>query len=376
MTLSVFHRAAEVVSAVSPERTADAVLRDFLRKKPGISRPDARLISQALFAYYRWVKWLDPSQPLEDQISKAVDLTNDFQKNPGGFSDQELARAIPGWVSKELTVTPQWLRSLQGEPTLWLRARREYAEQIPSRLSYARPGTLPCSIYSKGKDDLFRTPEFHEGKFELQDISSQAVSLICAPQPGQTWWDACAGEGGKTLHFSDLMQNKGLIWATDKAEWRLKQLKVRAARAHCFNYRAKLWQDTGKPPTKTLFDGVLLDAPCTGTGTWQRNPHARWTVTENDVLELAQLQKTLLSCAAASVKKEGRLIYAVCTLTQKETAGVADFFDKTHPEFMPCEFDNPFQLQNKQSRLLLWPQDVNGNGMFIAAWKRQSALDY
>src|SRR5206468_4149301 len=154
----------------------------------------------------------------------------------------------------------------------------------------------------RGQSDLFRSKEFHAGEFELQDLSSQAVSLICAPEPGQTWWDACAGEGGKTLHLCGLMHNKGVVWATDRAEWRLKNLKRRAARSRTFNYRARVW--TGGPtlPFKTKFDGVLVDAPCSGIGTWHRNPHARWTTNLQDVHELGQLQVNLLQNASLAVK--------------------------------------------------------------------------
>src|SRR5436305_4189145 len=84
--------------------------------------------------------------------------------------------------------------------------------------------TLANILRYDGEEDLFRTPEFHAGEFEIQDICSQLVGLLCAPKPGETWWDACAGEGGKTLHLSDLMENKGLIWACDRAEWRLQKL--------------------------------------------------------------------------------------------------------------------------------------------------------
>src|SRR5262249_48202538 len=162
--------------------------------------------------------------------------------------------------------------------------------------------------------------------FELQDITSQAVGFICAPQPGQTVWDACAGEGGKTLHLSDLMENKGLIWATDRAEWRLQILKRRAARAGAFNYRAKFWNGSSKLPTKTLFDIVLVDAPCSGIGTWRRNPHARWTTTPNDIRELAQLQTQLLTHVASAVKPGGKLIYSACTLARAETSELVKAF--------------------------------------------------
>ncbi|HWI57480.1 MAG TPA: RsmB/NOP family class I SAM-dependent RNA methyltransferase, partial [Bacillota bacterium] len=233
------------------------------------------------------------------------------------------------------------------------------------------PGPLADALHYRGTTDLFRTPEFHAGAFELQDITSQAVGLFCASQPGQTWWDACAGEGGKTLHLSDLMANKGLIWASDRAAWRLARLKRRAARAKVFNFRAALWEGGAKLPTKTKFDGVLVDAPCSGVGTWQRNPHARWTCTPQDVQELSQLQQQLLARAAAAVKPGGKLIYAVCTLTRRETLGVVEAFQQQLTGFEPLESLNPLDPASPQSaQLFLWPQQHGGNGMFIAAWKR------
>ena len=199
-----------------------------------------------------------------------------------------------------------------------------------------------------GAQDLFRTAEFHSGEFELQDLSSQAVGFICNPQQGETWWDACAGEGGKTLLLSELMENKGLIWASDRASWRLKFLKRRAARSRAFNYRTAPWDGSSRLPTKTKFNGVLVDAPCTGIGTWHRNPHARWTTTQQDVIELSQLQCQLLGNVATSLKPGGKLVYSVCTLTRSETAAVADAFERARPDFEPLPAG--IHLKNRESR--------------------------
>jgi len=218
---------------------------------------------------------------------------------------------------------------------------------------------------------LFRTPEFHAGEFEMQDLGSQAVGWACAAQPGETWWDACAGEGGKLLHLSVLMQNKGLIWASDRAAWRLQKLKRRAARARVFNYRAAPWDGGPKLPTRTKFDGVLVDAPCSGIGTWHRNPHARWTTTPQDLKELSDLQKQLLQHAAPALKPGGKLLYAACTLTRAETAGVVEWFTGRQPQFKALPLVNPLKTDSSPTLLLyLWPQHSGGNGMFIAAWVR------
>jgi 16S rRNA (cytosine967-C5)-methyltransferase len=229
---------------------------------------------------------------------------------------------------------------------------------------------VPDAVEYRGEQDLFRTAEFQAGEFEIQDVASQIVSLLCAPKPGETWWDACAGDGGKTLHLSELMENKGLIWASDRAEWRLKRLKQRAARAKVFNYRAALWDGGVKLPTKTKFDGVLVDAPCSGMGTWQRNPHARWTTTLSDVKELAEIQKQLLLHASAAVRPGGKLIYAVCTLARTETDGVADFCSQALRGFAPIVLPAlPNEQPAASARRLISPQQFFGNGMFVAAWE-------
>ncbi|MBI1840379.1 MAG: RsmB/NOP family class I SAM-dependent RNA methyltransferase, partial [Verrucomicrobia bacterium] len=223
----------------------------------------------------------------------------------------------------------------------------------------------------RGELDLFRTPLFHSGAFEVQDIASQIVGHWCDPKPGETWWDACAGEGGKLLHLSDLMENKGMIWASDRAAWRLLKLKRRAARAGVFNYRSAPWEGGERLPTKTAFDGVLVDAPCSGVGTWQRNPHARWTTLPSDVHELAEAQLKLLRHASRGVKPGGRLIYSVCTLTRSETSGVARLFAESTPGFAPEALPAfPEAERGNNNEAWIWPQTNRSNGMYVAAWRR------
>jgi 16S rRNA (cytosine967-C5)-methyltransferase len=275
-----------------------------------------------------------------------------------------------------MDVSASWVRALQQEPVLWLRARTGEGRHLKSRLGFCEegPGVLSDALSYHGNEDLFSTSEFHAGEFEVQDISSQAVGWICHPLAGQTWWDACAGEGGKMLHLADLMNNRGLIWASDRAAWRLDKLKRRAARAKIFNYRAAQWDGSSRLPTKTAFDGVLVDAPCTGIGTWQRNPQGRWTTTPKDIQELSVIQRDLLKNAARSLKANGRLVYSVCTLTREETTNVVTAFAQEHPEFEPLKVPNPFQPETPlKSHYWFWPQDCEGNGMFVAGWIRKSA---
>jgi 16S rRNA (cytosine967-C5)-methyltransferase len=383
MSSPVLNQVARVLKLVQTGVPADQALRESLSQDRHFTDPAGRRsVSRTVFTYFRWWRWLDSKDSLQKQAEAALKLQERFDKNPTSFKPETLgARAVPEWLKDEMDVPVEWLRQLQRDPVLWIRTRTTSAQSVAQRLGSCTPAEysalrIPHSAFRySGLKDLYRTPEFQGGEFEIQDLASQLVGHACAPQPGETWWDACAGEGGKTMHLSDLMQGKGMIWTSDRSARRLTKLKERAARAKVFNYRAAEWDGSARLPTKTKFDGILIDAPCSGVGTWQRNPHARWTTTPKDVHELAAVQARLLSHAAGALKPGGRLIYSVCTLTRAETTAVADAFTAAHPELesMPVAgvADPGPGSASPATSLFLRPEELNANGMFIAAWRRK-----
>lgn len=365
--------ACRIVQQADRDHPADSILRETFKRLRVLGPNETREISDTVFTYFRWRGFLTPQDDVTAQIQEALRLSDQFHHDPNSFDADSLrGKAVPDWTSSEVDADDEWFRLLQQPPNIWLRAKRGQGKALAEKLGGVL-GPLPDSVLYPGTEDLFRRPEFHAGEFELQDIASQAVGFICDPKPGETWWDACAGEGGKLLHLSDLMENKGLIWASDRAEWRLKHLKRRTARAKAFNYRAAAWNGGAKLPTKTKFDGVLVDAPCSGLGTWQRNPHARWTTTPEDVRELGAVQRELLGNATPSVKPGGKLVYSVCTLTKTETSDVVEWFQKQFPDFEPLATTNPLKEATPASQIWIWPQDSGGNGMFVAVWRKKDA---
>lgn len=376
---ATLNQAAQVLAGLRPGERADTALRAYFATRRYLRPGARRALSRAVFAYFRWLRWLEDRAAPQARIAQAVALQERFDANPSAIKPQALvARAVPDWVREEMEVSPEHARQLQREPALWLRARPGTGAQLALQLGDCVPSALaPDALRYTGREDLFRTAAFHEGAFEIQDLASQLVSLACAPRSGETWWDACAGEGGKTLHLCDLMGNKGVVWATDRHDRRLEVLRRRAARAHLFNLRTALWDGSARPPTGTRFDGILVDAPCSGVGTWQRNPQARWTTLPEDVRELATTQLALLNHVAGSLRPGGRLVYAVCTLTRSETTGVAEAFSAAHPELHPEPVGTPVAAGPTptpvaNNGLILWPHELEANGMFIAAWKRVS----
>ncbi|ACB75374.1 RsmB/NOP family class I SAM-dependent RNA methyltransferase [Opitutus terrae] len=419
---ATLNHAAQILASISTDHRADLALRFYFERHRYLRPAAKRHISHAVFVYFRWLSWLDPKASPQKRIEQAAKLHERFTADPASIKVEALAaRAVPHWLASEVELPADTLRQLQRDPALWIRVRRGHAAEVTKTLVHCSPAVLPAWLTGlepqlsaftfTGTQDLFRTEPFDAGEFEIQDLASQIVGHACAPQPRETWWDACAGEGGKMLHLADLMANKGLIWATDRNARRLETLKHRAARAQVFNYRTALWDGSARLPTKTKFDGILVDAPCSGVGTWQRNPQARWTATLDDVNQLATTQLTLLNLVAGSLKPRGRLIYSVCTLTRSETTAVADAFSAAHPELEPLPLFNAAgvadpgprapspattssvpgstlnpqlstsasslsasssQLSSLNSQLFLWPHELNANGMFIAAWQARA----
>jgi 16S rRNA (cytosine967-C5)-methyltransferase len=386
MSTALAQRAAHVIAQVSPDAPADFVLRREIGTDRELDSVEKRALVGAVFAYYRWHQWLDTKRALPQQVVAALDLQTRFDADPAAIKPEALgALALPAWALASIDFpSPEarlaYLRQLQRPPSLWIRPQHEFAASIARALRHTAPpqteranlklDPAPTALRYTGPSDLFKSDEFKKGLFEIQDLASQLVGHACAPLPNETWWDACCGEGGKTLHLSDLMRNKGVIWATDRHTGRLATLRKRAGRAQAFNYRAITWNGGPFLPTKTKFDGILVDAPCSGVGTWQRNPHARWTTSETDVAELAAIQLQLLENTHKALKPGGRLVYAVCTITRQETTDVVNTFSAAHPELEPMPFAS---LGRAESSVFFWPHELDANGMFVAAWRRKTA---
>lgn len=377
---AVIARASTIIDQISPDTTADYALRKSLGGDREMEPALKRAIVRAVHAYHRWFGWLDQAERTQRRVTAALELQDRFDAKPDSIKPESLAaRAVPSWLATEVDLTPDYLRQLQRDPALYIRVQHEFATSLPRAIGnmnpvdsnhsgyFARMPIKTAFVYT-GTRDLHVTDEFKQGLFEIQDLGSQIVGHCCAPKPGETWWDTCAGEGGKTLHLADLMDNRGLIWASDRHTGRLAHLRKRAARAQVFNYRSVVWNGGPVLPTKTKFDGILIDAPCSGVGTWQRNPQARWTTTPDDVRELAEIQRQLLDHAAPALKPGGRLVYAVCTITRSETTAVADAFTAAHPELEPVALP----VEDGAAQHFVRPEKLNCNGMFLAAWQRRA----
>ncbi len=178
---------------------------------------------------------------------------------------------------------------------------------------------------------LSATPLFASGTFEFQDEAAQIAALLCAVKPGMRVLDFAAGAGGKSLALAALMQNKGEIIAHDVSPARLRPLTQRVERAG-----VAIVHPSAEPP-QGAFEIVLIDAPCSGTGTWRRQPELRWRTTPDSLAALNRLQDDLLEEGAARVAAGGRLVYATCSLLPRENEAHVAHFLSSHAGFAILE---------------------------------------
>ena len=256
---------------------------------------------------------------------------------------------------------------------------------VPSKATPLSPMGLRIEAHT----DIARTLAFKKGLVEVQDEGSQILSLLVGAKPSMQVLDYCAGAGGKTLAIADRMglqggHSAGRLVACDIEEARLKRMDQRLHRArlsdlverHVLN-ADDIWAETNAG----AFDRVLVDAPCTGSGTWRRHPEQKKRLTEERLSELMKTQDEVLNGAANLVKPGGRMIYATCSLLREENEERLGAFLKTHPDFQVTPIqtvwaetfgEQPCPDMGETPYLRLTPAGHGTDGFFVGVLGRKT----
>ncbi len=262
-----------------------------------------------------------------------------------------IAGDFPEWLSDDLAAafgdaTVAEMTALSARAPIDIRVntlKTERARIVPE-LAHLHPEITPHAPtglrFSAGEDGrgptLQVTPEFLKGLFEIQDEGSQIVAALAGAAPGMQVVDLCAGGGGKTLELAALMDNSGQIYATDADARRLAPIHDRLTRAGVRNVQVRTPKGRGDEPLADLagkIDLVLVDAPCTGIGTWRRNPDTKWRVRPGALDERMKEQDLVLARAAKLVRPRGRLCYITCSVIPRENDERVAAFLAADPAF-------------------------------------------
>jgi 16S rRNA (cytosine967-C5)-methyltransferase len=248
--------------------------------------------------------------------------------------------AATAWTADD---TLAFLDRHAARPPVWLRLADE-RRRTAVLAELAGQGFLVVeqigpALAVAGPKGVYELACHRDGLVDVQDLASQRIGQAVDPRPGQVVWDCCAGAGGKSLQLASLLAGKGAVHATDLYENKLKDLRKRARRAGWANLRAGLWDGDRLPDfgpevgRRGGFDRVLVDAPCSGSGTWRRHPDGRLRFAADQLPDLAAVQLSLLETAAPAVRPGGLLVYATCSWFTAENEDVVAAFRAGQPGF-------------------------------------------
>lgn len=333
----------------------DVFMSHYFREHKSLGPKDRGVIAETAYALIRWKGLLDhlcekpttwdlrldffkkqrleafredSSIPLHVRLSFPEVLFNLIQKSHGPQKAAELCL-----ISNQTAPTTIRVNALKTTREVLLAKWKDLYQISPC--THSKEGIL----FHK-KINFFSLPEFQQGLFEVQDEGSQLLGQLVEVSPGQQVLDFCSGSGGKTLAFAPKMEGKGQIFLHDIRPYALLDAKRRLRRAGIQNSQTVLADDPRLKKMKKRMDWVLVDAPCTGTGTMRRNPDMKWNFTEETLPRLIGQQRVIFEQALSYLKPGGKIVYATCSLLREENQEQLEHFIKTYSLTVQGE---PFQ---------------------------------
>jgi len=354
---------------------------------------DRRLYRELIYTALRYLPWVEPlldseperaaqriawlaadtpaAQSFRGELCAGLPPCPEHTAAKAAVLGADVEILLPGWLRAECpeAFAPEQRDALQSRAPLWLRLQGAdpaavLAEFTGRGFAWRPSGLLPGAIALAPDADVVSTGAYRNGLVEIQDLGSQLILESAGVEPGGSWLDACAGAGGKTLQLARLLGADGRVDAYDLRVPALEQLRIRAERAG-LNGRITI---TSRPDTG--YDGVLVDAPCSGSGTWRRSPHLKWVTTGSSVLSAARIQSGLLAANSPRVRPGGILLYATCSLCRSENEAVVDAFLRANAGFEPAPISRLLGGERRTTGHQFWPAGHDGDGFYAAALRR------
>ena len=351
----------------------DAFLRNYFKENHSIGSKDRKEIAETLYALIRNKALVEYLVPNKTELEERLYVLKQIQTNSLPHDED-----IPEHIKVSF---PKCLFSLMIDAY-----GKEKAKTIACNLNKQAPFTIRVNtlkisrekLYNRWKDlypirlgeksdtaiifetrvNLFGLEEFKEGLFEVQDEGSQVLSSFVDAKPKQHVLDMCAGSGGKTLAFAPRMQEKGVIYLNDIREYALVEAKKRLKRAGVQNAQIISYKLLKKKTYLEKMDWILLDVPCSGTGTYRRNPDMKWKFSEQMLHNLVEEQRAIFKNSLKHLRPNGHIVYATCSILPEENLKQIKYFEENFPVKLTKP---PFQSL---------PEDGQMDGFFAAVLTR------
>jgi len=377
-------------------------IKELFARHRAIGSRDRKLYRELVYTYLRFLPWIDPLLDTTPDLAAKITAwlvpelkptsayraahCADWPAVPETLAEKSsVLRSLNPQLStlscKPEALLPAWFHShcpaafesphldaLNSRAGVWVRIqcndRALVLDEFRARQwTFDQPADFPDALCLPPNAEVAGSDAYRRGFVEIQDLGSQLV-LACAPiTPGGRWLDACAGAGGKTLQLARQLGDAGHVDATDIRPDILDELDDRAKRARLTNI-------TIVREPQSDYDGVLIDAPCSGSGTWRRQPHLKWYIKPESITSFTKTQLEILAAHAPRVKPGGLLIYATCSLSQHENHDVVAAFLKDHPQFKPEPSADTHGGTFDGLGTLLLPGTRNTDGFYVALLRR------
>jgi 16S rRNA (cytosine967-C5)-methyltransferase len=389
---------------------ADKALAAAFRRRKFAGARDRRFVNESIFSLFRWWGWIRTAIGADCEIRKLADNADDIKKLSGALSlaseleiflsnknDSEVLSSASAFFAahsstpehgfKASTLFPDFFErelspdldfekicsSFQKRAPVWLRMQNDSDLRVKTYLTenniaFESSADIPNAIkLLTPRINICDSEIFRSGLFEVQDFASQCIGLCADPKPGEKWLDACAGAGGKTLQMTSMMNDKGIVYSCDINASKLEESRKRASRASFSNIKY-FERDSSAPEKRWLnfFDGVLVDAPCSSSGAWRRNPDARWRLVDEEIKRFHELQFQILKASAITVRPGGALLYATCSVFKKENEDVITRFLSENSNFHLSNFINPCSGKTVNGMTHIEPWEKKSDAIFIA----------
>jgi 16S rRNA (cytosine967-C5)-methyltransferase len=384
---------ARLLEGVEP---ADVGLRRFFAAHPAMGRSDRGRVAEAVWDILRNRRlYAHAAQSGRGPLAaRLLEVHAARDRIDAATLPRAIRLSLPDWLDERLAA--RWPAeqvealgaSLLEPAPLDLRINLLKTDRAGARAALAEDGIAaepvplaPLALRVQGKPALERTRAFREGLVEVQDAGSQLLAHLVAPRRGQTVVDFCAGAGGKTLALAALLRGTGQVFACDVSAARLSRMRERLARSGASNVQPFGIDSEHDPKLARLAgraDAVLVDAPCSGTGTLRRNPDLKWRFDPVSLTALGATQRSILAAAARLVRPGGVLVYATCSLLDEENEAVRRDFERDHPGWVlqgagECLAAQGVSLFDPASQVLALRPDRDRTDAFYAVRWRSPA---